>query len=293
MPKRIGLHGRGRWAATIARTLAAFSDVCVVPVGSQDGLSLQLDGVIIANKSSEHAATAVPYIQAGIATFIEKPMATSVADAEWIRSVALESNAAVLVGHLHLYNPAFDYLLTILPELESIDFIASEGANNRPRQDSSVLWDWLPHDLSMLNVIFGRPPDTVAAWQLCQEALPHAALVRFSFGDQTCVSNVSWRSHIARKSFVIMSQERTLEFNDKLDDKVVVHSKDGVCSKWRYPREAQLPLAREMSAFLDIVRTRQTTRQSLDLGVAIAHCIAAAEQSIMQDGRAVRVFGGT
>ncbi len=48
----------------------------------EDALAYQPDGVIIANPTSLHVQTALPFLQKGIKTLIEKPIAYSQADAE-------------------------------------------------------------------------------------------------------------------------------------------------------------------------------------------------------------------
>jgi hypothetical protein len=74
MTLQLGLVGRGRWGRNIERTLLSFSDVSVTTVARGEGPPAGLDGIVIATPSATHAQTALPYIEAGIATFIEKPM---------------------------------------------------------------------------------------------------------------------------------------------------------------------------------------------------------------------------
>jgi predicted dehydrogenase len=101
MTLRLGLAGHGRWGRNIARTLQAFPDVAV-GVLARGEKPASLDGVLIASPSATHAEVALPYIEAGIATFIEKPMTTALADAERIRDAAARSGAIVFAGHLML-----------------------------------------------------------------------------------------------------------------------------------------------------------------------------------------------
>jgi predicted dehydrogenase len=162
MTVRLGLVGRGRWGQNIERTLRSFPDVSLTIIARGDPAP-RLDGVVIATPSATHAEIALPYVTAGVPTFIEKPMVTTVADAERLRDAAEKSGGLVFVGHIFLYHPAFVAVLELVPKLGKLRYLACEGVNDRPRRDSSVLWDWLPHHLSMAGAIFGRDPAEVCA----------------------------------------------------------------------------------------------------------------------------------
>src|SRR4029079_18976719 len=123
MALRLGLVGRGRWGQNIERTLLSLPDVSVLHIARGQSPPAGLDGVLIATQSATHAAVALPYIKAGIATFIEKPMATSVSDAEQIRDAAGLSGAPVFVGHIFLFHAAFLAALELLPTLGTVRYL--------------------------------------------------------------------------------------------------------------------------------------------------------------------------
>ena len=163
---RIAVIGRGKWGMNIVRTLATMRDVELIDESKNFDVVLrqQPAAVLIATPSATHAEVAIPFIDAGVPTFIEKPMATTLADAIRIREAALRSGAPVVVGHVHLYNPAFQAAKKLLPEVETVQAVFWAGMNHRPRTDSSVLWDWLPHGLSMAQALFDVNPSFAQAW---------------------------------------------------------------------------------------------------------------------------------
>jgi predicted dehydrogenase len=57
------------------------------------------DGVIIATPNHTHSEVAVPLLEAGISTLIEKPIATTVEQAQQILAAAHRGNAKVAIGH--------------------------------------------------------------------------------------------------------------------------------------------------------------------------------------------------
>jgi UDP-N-acetylglucosamine 3-dehydrogenase len=287
MALRLGLVGRGRWGQKIERTLHSFPDVEVIIIGRGEDSPARLDGVLIATQSATHAETALPYIEAGIATFIEKPMATTVSDVERIREAARRSGAVVFVGHIFLYHPAFLEILKLLPTLGVVQYLLCQGMNDRPRTDSSVLWDWLPHDLSMARAILGRDPSSVAAWSLLGGSIPQAAVSKFQFGETPVVSMISWNSSDQRRQLTVVSESATLVFDDKADRQLTLHRRDGTPS---YPAYTSgLPLTLEMAEFLKAVQSGKAAPSHIADGMAVARAIAAAEKSVSLGGDSVPI----
>lgn len=277
MTLRLGLIGRGRWGRNIERTLIALPDVAVIPIGRDEPRPRDLDGVLIATPCATHAELALPYIAHGIATFIEKPMATSVRDAERIREAAYLSGAVVSVGHIHLHNPAFRTLLGLLPSLGAIRYALCETTNRMPRQDASILWDWLPHHLSMAQTIFGCTADSASAWPLEDAPQLQAASARFLFGGVPWLSTISWLSHVRRQSLTVCCDNATIVFDDKAEPKLVRYNDDGEAHPAYSP---ELPLTLEMEHFIQRVRSGAVDHTELDQSLAIVSTIAAAERSI-------------
>ncbi len=256
--------------ATVGRGAVPFQDI---------------DGVLIASPGPTHAELALPYIERGVATFIEKPMATSNADAERLRAAAGRSGAAVFVGHIYLYNPAFRRLLDLLPALGAIRHVQCEGMNNNPAAAAPVIWEWLPHHLSMGQEIFGTHPASVSAWSLSDGANPRAAVTQFLFGSTPLVSITSWLSPVRRRAVTIPCENGTIVFDDAAERKLALHAPSGGVSYPGY--EPEPPLTRELRAFLDAVRSGAADRDHLAEGCSIVRSIAAAEESIRNQGAPV------
>lgn len=289
MVTRLGLIGYGKWGHNIERTLLSFSEVSVVAIGRAETVPSNLHGVLIATSSSTHAAIALRHIEAGIPTFIEKPMATSVGDAKRICEAVDRTRTPVFVGHIHLYNPVFAALLDALPELGPVRYVICESANHAPRADSSVLWDWLPHDLSMAAKIFRSDPTSAQAWSLTGGSAPQAATSRFQYGSASLVSMMSWLAPIRRQRMTVCAERAVLVFDDKAERKLLLQREGDTIS---YPEYAdELPLTCELRAFLAMIRSGAMDRSHVTLGACIVRAIAAAEESIAQGGATVAVGG--
>jgi len=283
---RLGLVGRGPWAKNIERTLLSFDDIVLVRITRGEPCPDQLDGALIASSSVSHAEVALPFLDAGIPTFIEKPMATSIADAERIKRAAERSGAAVFVGHIQLHNPAFLQALEILPTLGRVSHLICEGMNDRPRADSSVFWDWLPHHLSMAHAVFGDYPLSTKAWGLSESSCPYVGVAKFSYAEASLLSVVSWASPARRRRLTVSAEKGTLIFDDASERKLALRAEEGVS----YPSyEAELPLTRELRAFVHGVRSGTIDHSHLDMGVRIVRVIAAVEESASKGGEIIHI----
>jgi predicted dehydrogenase len=285
---RIGVIGRGKWGMSIVRTLATMRDVELIDESKNFDVVLrqQPAGVLIATPSATHAEVAAPFIDAGVPTFIEKPMATTVADAIRIREAALRSGAPVVVGHVHLYNPAFQAAKKLLPEVETVQAVFWEGMNHHPRTDSSVLWDWLPHGLSMVQALFDANPVFAQAWGVGEASRFIAAFTKFVIAGVPFTAHVSWISPVKRHRMTIVGEDSSLNFDDSAERKLLLRNSRGTS----YPAYSEeLPLTRELRAFIDVLRAGRLDTTQLESEVAIVRAIAAAEESARNAARLVAI----
>jgi predicted dehydrogenase len=285
---RIAVIGRGKWGMNIVRTLATMRDVEVIDESKNLDVVLrqQPAGVLIATPSATHAEVATPFIDAGVPTFIEKPMATTVADAIRIRQAALRSGAPVVVGHMHLYNPAFQAAKKLLPEVETVQAVFWEGMNHHPRTDSSVLWDWLPHGLSMAQALFEADPSSAQAWGVGEASRFEAATANFVIAGIPLTANVSWISPLKRHRITIVGEDNSLTFDDTAERKLSLRHSRGTS----FPAyDEERPLTRELRAFIGVLRAGRLDESQLESEVAIVRAIAAAEESARNAARLVAI----
>jgi predicted dehydrogenase len=285
---RLAVIGRGKWGMKIVRTLATMHDVELIDESKDLDVILrqQPAGVLIATPSATHAEVAIVFIDAGVPTFIEKPMATTMADAVRIKEAATRSGTPVVVGHVHLHNPAFQAAKRVLPEVGSVQAVFWEGMNHHPRTDSSVLWDWLPHGLSMAQALLDADPRSVQAWGVGEASRLKAAIASFVIAEVPFTASVSWTSPLKRHRMTITGEDNSLIFDDTAERKLSLHNSRGT-SFPAYGEE--LPLTRELRAFIDVLRGGRLDVTQLDNEVAIVRAIAAAEESARNVGRLVAI----
>ena len=128
------------------------------------------------------------------------------------------------------------------------------------------------------------------AWALTESSScqAQAAVTRYRYGGASLVSTVSWQSSIPRQQLTIFAERGTLIFDDKAERKLTL------CNLQRrtsYPHyDDELPLTRELRAFLDTFRSGSTDRTHIGLGTSIVRAISAAEASINAGGVTVEIL---
>ncbi len=309
-PLTLALIGAGRWGKNIQRTLASIPACNLLYVETRAWKYLttiaDLDGVLIATPGSTHAEVALPFIERGIPTFIEKPLTTSLRDALALQRAAEKSRTRVFVGHVHLYNPAFLKAKALARRAGRIRVLFAEGMNNGPyRDDMSALWDWAPHDLAMALDLLGRSPIAVQAAGFAalrpQTTLHDVVTVHLRFREgMELFGTYSWLAPEKRKRFTIVGTKDTIVFDDTAEQKVTVyrglgptvdgaHVHRSAPEVFRPPYSPTPSLTAELHAFLSMVRTGQKPRSDLQQSIDVVRILDASEKSIAHSGRWIRL----
>ena len=75
------------------------------------------EAAVVAVPSEVHADVGVPLLRAGVDLLVEKPIATTVEDADVLVEVARENDRVLMVGHIERFNPAVLQLDDIVQDL--------------------------------------------------------------------------------------------------------------------------------------------------------------------------------
>jgi predicted dehydrogenase len=114
----------------------------------------RVDAVTIAVPTESHAEIAVGCIEAGAAVLVEKPLASSVADATRIVDAAARRGVICAAGHSERFNPA---VAAALPHITDPRFIEVHRLGAFPDRslDVDVIFDLMIHDLDLLLATVG------------------------------------------------------------------------------------------------------------------------------------------
>ena len=120
------------------------------------------DAVVIVVPTSSHFAVASAAIERGKHVFIEKPITTTLEEADELLSLAKKSGSMIQIGHIERFNRA---VRAALPHVKKPRFIDSERlAPFSPRgSDVAVVLDLMIHDIDLLLTLVGSEAHDIAA----------------------------------------------------------------------------------------------------------------------------------
>ena len=162
----------------------------------------QVDAVSIVVPTQKHYEVAKVFLENGVHVLLEKPITSTVEQAEELVKIADEKQCVFQIGHLERFNPA---VLALEDELEQPLFIESNRiAPFNPRgADVNVVLDLMIHDIDII-LDFARSPvkhiDANGVAVISKEIDIANARITFENG---CVANVT-SSRVSMKSERIM-----------------------------------------------------------------------------------------
>jgi predicted dehydrogenase len=231
--------------------------------GDVRDLLSRVDAVTIAAPTVSHVGLALPFLEAGIATLVEKPIASSVEEAERLIDTAQRGRALLATGHTERFNPA---VAAALPLIEEPRFIEIHRLGTFPERslDIDVIFDLMIHDLDLLLTVVKSEVASVEAVGvnvLTPKADIANARLRFASG---CIANLTAsrisRERVRKARFFQKDAYVSIDFaaqelevyrlvqHPSTDARPIIHG-----GKVDVPREE--PLRRELEDFVDAVRT--------------------------------------
>jgi predicted dehydrogenase len=264
---------RRRDAHALAPTAAVFHSL-------GDALEVGVDAVLLAAPPYLHATLVLEALASGADVFVEKPLATRVADAERCAARAEALGRVAMVGHLLRYHPAVEALLALTSRgaLGRIVRVEATRLSVTGDRATTALWSLGPHDVSLLHAIDRSPLQAVSA-----TSAPTGDPVVI---DAELASGLSAHITLSRVGAVkerrlrVVGTAGTASFDDvHAPDRISVNGDDLVVP-WSEP------LAREIDHFLDCVTTRAEPRTTLAEAVTITRLLARFEDALAASAEA-------
>lgn len=119
------------------------------------------DAVVVASSTASHLECAVPFLEAGIPVFVEKPLAPSLAEVDALIDAAARHDVPVMCGFVERFNAAYSTAAALLDEAPS-HLVTVRHSPPAPRIGSSVVGDLLLHDLDVALNLFAGEEGTLA-----------------------------------------------------------------------------------------------------------------------------------
>jgi predicted dehydrogenase len=153
----VGFHdSNAERAATVSRELG------VTAFPTLDALLDSIDALSVVVPTPAHFAVAAPALERGIHVLIEKPIATTLDEADQLLVIAKRTGALVQTGHVERFNRA---VRAALPYVEEPRFVESDRlAPFNPRgSDVAVVLDLMIHDIDLVRTFVGGGVSSVSA----------------------------------------------------------------------------------------------------------------------------------
>jgi predicted dehydrogenase len=179
-----------------------------------------VEAVLIATPVSTHFPLATACLESGRHTFVEKPLASSVVEAEKLIQLADRTGATLMVGHTFEFSPPVVKIKEIIESgtLGDIYYISAIRVNLGIHQkDISVVWDLAPHDLSMLFYWLDEAPSAVAMMggAYVRPSISDVAFINLQFASGTIANiQVSWLSPSKLRQTTIVGSQKMLIYDD-------------------------------------------------------------------------------
>lgn len=334
---RVAIAGYGYWGSKHVRVLSGLSDVDVVVVDNRperlaearrnfpsahfaselDHVLDDVDAVVVATPPGSHFGVAMRAIRKGRHALVEKPLTTSVADAETLVRTAAAHDVQLMVGNTFEYNPAVWKLKEIVDsgELGRILYVDTARLSlGLYQNDVNVVWDLAPHDLSIVSFLLDEMPETVAVWGQRHVGNRHVdvAYLRLAFPRAATHAfvHVSWLDPCKVRRVTVVGERKMAVYNDMSDNErirvydVGVDAPDvsDLASVHAMPvtyRSGDIvapfvpfrePLMVQDAHFVDQVRANLPTNTTGRRGADIVRVLAASDMSLASgEGTPVRV----
>jgi predicted dehydrogenase len=204
------------------------------PVDSPDAVLDDPDvtAVVIATPAASHFALARRALEAGKHVLVEKPLATSVAEVDELGRHADRRGLVLMAGHTFVYNPAVRYVKRLIDagELGDVRYIYSQRLNlGRIRSDIDALWNFAPHDLSIVQYWLGDPEPSVVARQgmdYIQPGVDDVVFLTLVYPSKVIANvHVSWLDPQKVRKMTVVGSRKMVVYDDVADDKIAIYDK--------------------------------------------------------------------
>lgn len=180
----------------------------------------RVDAVVVATPTATHATIGTQVLESGKHLFVEKPVAASLSEARGLIELADSQGLALMVGHVFLFNPAFEAAKDYLDssQLGEIKYISMLRTNLGPvRTDANAAWDLASHDISVANHWLGSTPISASAsggsW--LNEGVEDVVFATLRYPEGVLVHiEASWLNPRKRRLISVVGSERMLTVDD-------------------------------------------------------------------------------
>jgi predicted dehydrogenase len=276
----------------------------------------RVQAVVIATPASTHVDLALAAMERGRDILVEKPLAETSADAAKLRDVAADNERILMVGHTFLYSPPVLRLKELVDrgDLGAVQYLYSQRLSlGRIRRDCNALWNFAPHDVSIMLHLLDEPVVEVTAkgFSFIEPGIDDICFASLTFESGIGANlHVSWIDPRKTRLMTVVGDEKMAIYNDVSVDQPLWLVDSGVAKdrdlgeyesmsdfQWRtrsgdivIPRiEMSEPLKSEITAFGEACESRTPPLTDGDHGLEVVRVLEAIDRSAQANGRPMEV----
>jgi predicted dehydrogenase len=270
-----------------------------------------VDAVVIATPASTHYSLSRKVLEHNKHVLIEKPMTTSVKNAQKLIELSKKKKKVLMVDHTYLYTGAIQKIKQIIDKntIGEIQYIDSTRINlGLFQSDVNVLWDLAVHDVSICSYLLNKKPISVQAigQTHTKTKLEDIAYLTLHFkSNKIAHFNCSWISPVKIRHMLIGGNKKMIVFNDlESTEKIKVYDTsfrekknsgngNNILADYRVgdiyvpkisTREGLSVMAED---FMNAVTRNKEPISNKNLSLDVVRILEAAEQSIKNNGKEV------
>ncbi len=251
---RVGVAGYGYWGPNLVRNGVEHEEIDVVRVCDMDETRLKgvkrryphiqtttsfddllksdIDAVIIATPVSTHAPLAMQALKAGKHVLIEKPIASTLKEAQELVDLSRKVGRILMVDHVFVYTPAVKKIKEICRQGQLGEIIYFDAVRTNLgafQKDVNVIWDLAVHDVSIMQYILGQKPVSCSATGLSYfgNHLESIAYMTLFFPSNVIAHfHLSWASPVKVRTILLGGDKKMILYDDtQASEKIKVFDK--------------------------------------------------------------------
>lgn len=338
----IGIIGCGYWGPNLVRNFYHLDNCTVSEICDTDTNKLEklrklypsvetsnnyknilnndnIEAVVISTPGHTHYEIARDSLNAGKHVFVEKPLALTTRHCSDLVDTAQKMKKILMVGHTFLYNAAVLKLKEYIDsgEIGDVMYIYSARLNlGKIRGDLDALWNFAPHDVSILCYLLEGEPESVRAkgYDYLQDGLADVVFMTLDFPKKVGAHiHISWLDPAKVRKMTIVGTKKMIIYDDvSADAKIQVFDKgvtkepdngsdlisDDFAEFQLKTRSGDIyipkinfkePLHAECSHFVECIISGVKPLTDGKHGLSVVKILEAASESIKNKGEAVEL----
>jgi predicted dehydrogenase len=247
---RVAVVGCGYWGPKVIRAAASLPEIEIAALVDREiGLATNvqrhypaartttsltealadetIDAVFVATNPATHVDVANEALDAGKHVLVEKPLALSADDCRTLGARAREAGLVLMVGHTFRFSPAVQHVRELLlnHELGQVYYVDSQRLNlGRVRSDVDAIWNFGPHDVSIIQHWLGARPIAVHchAYDYLQPRVPDLAFIVLEYDFAVAHIQLSWLSPSKVRRMTVVGSRKMVIYDD-VQNQVAIH----------------------------------------------------------------------